>query len=243
LGLPEFQLLMTLRDAREGDLPAIVEIYNATIPSRMVTADLEPVTVEARRPWFDAHQSSRRPIWVLTGADGEIRAWLSFDTFYPRAAYDGTAMIAVYVSPAASALREWPHPAGSRRRPRASFWDCTPLLGYIFGHNGPSLRLFESQGFERWGNLPRVAVLDGVEARPDHRWSPTDGSLNVDQLERLRRVFVVSSGAGTSFGKASAQSSSTSMAVRPDCAVLLVLTRAASSNGLKSAPGPRRGLL
>ena len=153
---------MTLRDAREGDLSAIVEIYNATIPSRMVTADLEPVTVEARRPWFDAHQSSKRPIWVLTGADGEIRAWLSFDTFYPRAAYDGTAMIAVYVSPRhrrcghGRALLE----AAAARAPALGLHT---LLGYIFGHNGPSLRLFESQGFERWGNLPRVAVLDGVE--------------------------------------------------------------------------------
>ena len=29
---------------------------------------------------------------------GTIAAWASFDTFYPRAAYDGTAMIALYVS-------------------------------------------------------------------------------------------------------------------------------------------------
>jgi phosphinothricin acetyltransferase len=37
------------------------------------------------------------------------------------------------------------------------------ILGYIFGHNEPSLRLFEAHGFERWAHLPRVAVLDGVE--------------------------------------------------------------------------------
>jgi phosphinothricin acetyltransferase len=37
------------------------------------------------------------------------------------------------------------------------------LLGYIFGHNAPSLRLFESHGFNRWAHLPRVAVLDGTE--------------------------------------------------------------------------------
>ena len=37
------------------------------------------------------------------------------------------------------------------------------LLGFIFGHNDPSLRLFASLGFARWGELPRVAVLDGVE--------------------------------------------------------------------------------
>jgi len=44
------------RAATEADLPAIVEIYNSTIPGRMVTADLEPVTVESRRAWFQAHQ-------------------------------------------------------------------------------------------------------------------------------------------------------------------------------------------
>ena len=37
------------------------------------------------------------------------------------------------------------------------------LLGFIFAHNEPSLRLFEKLGFARWGCLPRVAELDGVE--------------------------------------------------------------------------------
>ena len=37
------------------------------------------------------------------------------------------------------------------------------LLGFVFGHNAPSLALFERLGFERWALLPRVAELDGVE--------------------------------------------------------------------------------
>jgi phosphinothricin acetyltransferase len=37
------------------------------------------------------------------------------------------------------------------------------LLGFIFGHNEPSLRLFEKFSFARWGELPKVATLDGVE--------------------------------------------------------------------------------
>lgn len=43
---------MTIRHATETDLPAIVAIYNAAIPSCMATADLEPVSVESRLPWF-----------------------------------------------------------------------------------------------------------------------------------------------------------------------------------------------
>jgi phosphinothricin acetyltransferase len=37
------------------------------------------------------------------------------------------------------------------------------LLGFIFAHNEPSLRLFEKFNFARWGELPQVATLDGVE--------------------------------------------------------------------------------
>ena len=40
---------ITIREAIEADLPAIVEIYNAAIASRVSTAQLRPVTVETQR--------------------------------------------------------------------------------------------------------------------------------------------------------------------------------------------------
>ena len=46
---------------------------------------------------------------------------------------------------------------------RAPSFGVTTLLGFIFAHNEPSLRLFEGFGFQRWARLPRVANLDGVE--------------------------------------------------------------------------------
>ena len=152
----------TLREATETDLPAIVAIYNATIASRMVTADLTPVSVDDRRAWFAAHRNPTRPIWVITDAAGEIVAWLSFDTFYPRAAYDGTAMIAIYVATAHRRRGLGAHllEAAIARAPALGLHT---LLGYIFGHNEPSLSLFAAHGFVRWAHLPRVAVLDGIE--------------------------------------------------------------------------------
>ena len=152
----------SLRNANEADLPAMVNIYNATIPSRMVTADLEPVTVESRRPWLAAHQESSRPIWVLCDKTETVAAWLSFDQFYPRAAYDGTAMLALYVSPLQRRLGLGRHLLQTAIQ-RAPAMRLHSLLGYIFGHNGPSLRLFEAQGFKPWGHLPRIAVLDGIQ--------------------------------------------------------------------------------
>jgi phosphinothricin acetyltransferase len=37
------------------------------------------------------------------------------------------------------------------------------LLGFIFEHNEPSLRLFSHFGFEDWATLPNIALLDGQE--------------------------------------------------------------------------------
>ncbi len=71
---------MIRRLATEADLPRIVEIYNATIPSRMVTADTAPVSVEARVPWFREHRADFRPLWVME-EDDEVLAWLGFSAF------------------------------------------------------------------------------------------------------------------------------------------------------------------
>ena len=46
---------------------------------------------------------------------------------------------------------------------RAPSLGLNALVGLIFGHNEPSLKLFEQLGFEKWGLLPRVARLDEVE--------------------------------------------------------------------------------
>lgn len=153
---------MNLRDATLADLPAIVEIYNATVPSRMVTADTEPVSIESRRAWFDEHDPSRRPIWVAE-VDGAFAGWLSLSDFHDgRPAYHTTAEVGVYVS-------EKYRRGGIGCRLLAEAIRRGPSLGLktltagAFAHNEPSLELFERFGFERWARFPRVAELDGAE--------------------------------------------------------------------------------
>jgi phosphinothricin acetyltransferase len=152
---------MIIRDATEADLPAMVEIFNATIPSRMVSAQVDPVSIKERLPWFRAHSADHHPLWVMN-EEKQVIAWLSLQSFLPRCAYAGTAEVSVYVREdfrrcgvAKSLLAE--------AITRAPALEITALLGHIFAHNEPSLRLFANVGFERWGLLPRVARLDGVE--------------------------------------------------------------------------------
>ncbi|MEH2115346.1 GNAT family N-acetyltransferase [Nostoc sp.] len=152
---------MTIRHATETDLPAIVAIYNAAVPSRMATADLEAVSVESRLPWFKGRSPSQRPLWVIE-VDGIIAGWLSFQSFYGRPAYSKTAEISIYIAPNF-------HRSGLGRQLLGQAINESPSLGikslvcFIFAHNQPSLKLFETFGFERWGHLPNIAELDSVE--------------------------------------------------------------------------------
>jgi L-amino acid N-acyltransferase YncA len=152
---------MLIRDAAESDLPAIIEIYNAAIATRVSTAQLEPVTVESRRHWLTEHAPDKYPFWVLE-LDGEVAAWLTFKSFLPRCAYRGTAELSVYVG-------EKFRRRGIARTLLEEAIRCAPsleisaLVGLIFAHNEGSLKLFERAGFARWGLLPQVARLDDVE--------------------------------------------------------------------------------
>ncbi|MGE7827060.1 N-acetyltransferase family protein [Paenibacillus sp. NPDC093718] len=147
--------------AVKEDLPAIVDIYNSTISGRKVTADLEPVTVESRIRWFEEHSNDFRPLWVMRSDDGMV-AWMSLQSFYGRPAYNGTAEISIYVNEKYRGIG-----AGSILIQKA-IEECprlrvSNLVGFVFGHNEPSLKLLMKFGFDQWGLLPGVAELDGIK--------------------------------------------------------------------------------
>lgn len=149
------------RIATQDDLSRIVEIYNTTIASRQVTADTEPVSVESRKAWFDAHDN-QRPLWVIENIEQRIIGWVSFQSFYGRPAYDATVEISIYID---SEQRG----KGFGKKILQHCIDVAPkygiktLLGFIFAHNQASLQLFRRFGFEDWGTLPNIALMDDQE--------------------------------------------------------------------------------
>ena len=155
------------RIARQQDLAVIVEIYNSTVASREVTADTEPVSVASRQQWFDDHNPERRPLWVIvdaadTAAEPAVLGWMSYSNFYGRPAYSGTAELSIYIAQAwrGKGIGRYCLEQAIAFAPSIA---VHTLLGFIFGHNAPSLALFNKFGFDTWAHLPKVANLDGIE--------------------------------------------------------------------------------
>ncbi|MDR1677169.1 MAG: GNAT family N-acetyltransferase [Deltaproteobacteria bacterium] len=153
---------LNYRNAIETDLEEIVDIYNSTIPSRMVTADTETVSVESKQKWFEQHNSFKRPLWIVENESKGIIGWVSFQSFYGRPAYEATAEVSLY-------LKTEQRGQGLGKQilqyciNNAPNFGIKTLLGFIFSHNEPSLKLFRYLGFEDWATLPNIAELDGQE--------------------------------------------------------------------------------
>lgn len=149
-----------IREATAADLPAIVDIYNQSIPAGWSTADTAPITVADRVEWFRKFDPATRPIWVAE-TDGQVVGTTYLSSFYGgRPAYNATAEISIYVATAyhrrglGRRLKEWV----ISQCPRLG---VTTLLSMHFDHNEATRRMNAALGFERVGHLTDIAVVGG----------------------------------------------------------------------------------
>lgn len=151
---------LRIREATESDLPAIVDIYNQSIPAGWSTADTRPIAVSERVEWFRKFNPAKRPIWVGE-INGEVVATAYLSSFYAgRPAYDATAEVSVYVATAY-------HRKGiGRHLKEFVIQQCpglgvTTLLSMYFDHNQATRHINESLGFEVMGHLTEIALVHG----------------------------------------------------------------------------------
>ena len=155
-----WDMILHIRLAIEADLPAIVDIYNQSIPAGRSTADTRPIAVADRIEWFRKFDPAKRPIWVAE-VDGQVVATTYLSSFYGgRPAYDATAEISTYIATAF-------HRQGIGRRLKQFVIDqcrqlgVTTLLSMHFDHNDATRRMNDSFGFEVVGHLADIAVVQG----------------------------------------------------------------------------------
>ena len=158
--------IVPIRHAQPADLPAIVEIYNASIPGRMATADTAPVTVASARGWFrDSIPTGGRCGCTATPAR-PIAGWLSLRSFYGRPAYHATVEVAVYVDPRRAAAGRRAARCSTTRSPRARRWASARCWRFVFAHNAPVAGAVRARRLRRWGLLPARGGARRRRARP-----------------------------------------------------------------------------
>src|SRR5262245_51257732 len=90
--------MATIRSAVPDDLPELVDLYNHYILHTPITFDVEPHTLEQRRPWFEEHSAGGRyQLLVAQNAAGSLLGYASTSQWRPKAAYDPTVESSIYV--------------------------------------------------------------------------------------------------------------------------------------------------
>jgi phosphinothricin acetyltransferase len=90
---------VTIRRAEQGDLPALLAIYNHYITNTPITFDLEPRTLAQRSQWFEQFKPSGPHQCFVAVIVGNAIGWACSDRFKAKAAYDTSVSTSIYVAP------------------------------------------------------------------------------------------------------------------------------------------------
>ena len=151
--------MITIRPAREADMPEILEIYNHVILNTTAVYAYEPHTLEMRKAWYDGKIKDGYPIFVAED-DGRVVGLSTFGPFRAWPAYKYTVENSVYV--AADQRGK-----GIARLLLSPLIDAARVQGYhaiiasIDSTNEASLRLHRSFGFEEVAHFREVGYKFG----------------------------------------------------------------------------------
>jgi L-amino acid N-acyltransferase YncA len=140
-----------IRDARTGDLPATLAIYNHAVVHTTASYDYQPRSVERHEAWFAAKQESGLPVLVAE-REGQVAGYASYGPFRAWDGYRFTVEHSVYVDEAhrrrgiASALVR-------QLLERAQGQGLHLMVAGIDAGNAGSLELHRRLGFEDAGVL------------------------------------------------------------------------------------------
>ncbi|MFI7238142.1 GNAT family N-acetyltransferase [Streptomyces cyaneofuscatus] len=96
---PEGDTETRVRPGGEEDLAELVRIYNHYVTGTPVTFDVEPVTVEQRRPWLAAHPDHGPHRLLVAEAGGVVLGYATSSAFRPKQAYATSVETSVYLAP------------------------------------------------------------------------------------------------------------------------------------------------
>ena len=90
---------ISVRNVRDTDLDALVELYNRYIAETAITFDLSPYTPEQRREsWLSHYSDSGRHRLLVAECDRQVVGYATSSKFATKAAYDTSVETSIYVA-------------------------------------------------------------------------------------------------------------------------------------------------
>lgn len=148
-----------IRPAREADLPALTDIYNAAVTGTDFTGHLAPLTLDERRPWWLAHQDPQYPVLVAEASE-EILGYASLSLWHNTPVYAHTAESSLYLAPSAQGR-------GLGTMLMRALLEEARRLGYhvvlsrIWSGNVPSIAMCRKCGYETVGIQREIGFRHG----------------------------------------------------------------------------------
>ena len=144
-----------IRPTEQGDLPALLDIYNHYVVHTPVTFDLEPRTLAQRREWLDQFQPTGRYRCLTALRAGQPIGWVCSAKFKEKEAYATSIETSIYLAPGAAGK-------GLGKKLYQTLFDALKgedihrAFGGITLPNAASVGVHRAMGFEHIGTYPEI---------------------------------------------------------------------------------------
>jgi L-amino acid N-acyltransferase YncA len=146
---------MTIRNINPDDWPAVKEIYEEGIATKMATFETSAGTWEK---WDSGHLDKPR---IVMTRGGQVLGWAALSRVSGRCVYGGVAEVSIYIRLSekgkgigTALLQELIHQSEQK-----GIWT---LQAGIFAENSGSIRLHKKAGFRVVGTREKLGQLNGV---------------------------------------------------------------------------------
>ena len=151
--------MLTVRDAIESDLPAVLAIYNDVVATTTSVYRDDPATLDDRMAWWRDRVAQRLPVLVAVAGD-QVVGFASFGDFRAWPGYRFTVEHSVHVR-ADLRGRGVGHALMVPLLDRARAMGKHVMVAGVDADNAGSIRFHERLGFERAGHLREVGFKFG----------------------------------------------------------------------------------
>ena len=153
---------MRVRDAEDEDLPQIVELVNALLPTTTIEWTETSYTLGDRRAWLATHRQAGEPVLVAE-VGGAVAGFASYGDFRDSQKWPGYRFVVEHTIHVQQ--RYWHRGIGraliDALLPRAAAAGKRVMVAAVDGENPDSIRFHERCGFVEVARMPGIGFKFG----------------------------------------------------------------------------------